>query len=64
MKKYYPHIMIILYTISIFIVGMVVQIELSKNRFHKISTHCEWGDSDYESIWFIITGHEVDAYGN
>jgi hypothetical protein len=41
---------------------MVVQIELSKNRFHKISTHCEWGDSDYESVWYIITGHEVEGY--
>ena len=64
MKKYYPYLTLILYTISIFIVGMVVQIELSKNRMHKVSPHCEWGDADYESVWYIITGNHVDAYGN
>ena len=62
MKKYYPIILVILYTISIFIVGMVVQIELSKNRMHKISHAYEWGDDDYSGIWYIITGHEVDGY--
>ena len=62
MKKYFPHILIILYTISIFIVGMIVQIELSKNRMFKVANVSEWGDGDYESTWYIITGHEVDGY--
>jgi hypothetical protein len=41
---------------------MIVQIELSKNRMFKVANVSEWGDGDYESTWYIITGHEVDGY--
>jgi len=48
---------LIIYTIVIFTIGIITQIETSKNRMLKVSNECEWGDSDYETVWYIITGN-------
>jgi hypothetical protein len=42
--------------LSSFIIGNIFQIEMAKKRMHKVAMTQEWGDSDYVTVWYIITG--------
>jgi hypothetical protein len=54
MKKY---IFLALVCLSSFTIGMIVQLELSVDRLHKAHVSQEWGDNDYSTVWYIITGN-------
>jgi hypothetical protein len=54
MKKY---IFLALVCLSCFTIGMIVQLELSVDRLHKVHVSQEWADNDYSTVWYIITGN-------
>jgi hypothetical protein len=43
--------------ISSFIIGMIVQTEICVNRLKEIHISQDWGDGNYEAVWYIITGN-------
>jgi len=46
---------------SCFMIGMIVQTQISITRLHKIHAGYGFGNAEYDAIWYIITGNKTET---